>query len=52
LTGWQPATGPSVGNDDRRQASTSTMEDGDGDGDQQSTVEHAGLGRPRSMNDE
>jgi len=30
------------------------MEDGDGDsdGDQQSTVEHAGLGRPQSMNDE
>ena len=49
LTGWQLATGPSVGNDEWRQTSISTTEDDDNDGDYQLTVDTPGHGRPRSM---
>ena len=48
MTGWQPATGPSVDDDDWRQTTISATEDVD-NGDYQSTVDTPGHGQPRSM---
>jgi len=58
LTGWQPATGPSVDDDDWRQTSISAMEDvdNDDDGDYQLTVDTPGrqraITRPQAFSDD